>query len=74
MHFAAFAYVGESMSKPQLYFNNNLVKTLACSMPCSLRRPAHRLLLDLRDLRHARAHAITEDTPQRRSILMARAS
>jgi UDP-glucose-4-epimerase GalE len=28
MHFAAFAYVGESMTKPQLYFRNNLVNTL----------------------------------------------
>ncbi len=28
MHFAAFAYVGESMAKPQLYFRNNLVNSL----------------------------------------------
>jgi UDP-arabinose 4-epimerase len=28
MHFAAFAYVGESMSKPELYFRNNLVNSL----------------------------------------------
>jgi UDP-glucose-4-epimerase GalE len=28
MHFAAFAYVGESMTKPQLYFRNNVVNTL----------------------------------------------
>src|SRR6202051_996055 len=28
MHFAAFAYVGESMTKPGLYFRNNLVNTL----------------------------------------------
>ena len=28
MHFAAFAYVGESMEKPQLYFRNNVVNTL----------------------------------------------
>src|SRR5690349_23626895 len=28
MHFAAFAYVGESMTKPELYFNNNLVNTI----------------------------------------------
>jgi UDP-arabinose 4-epimerase len=28
MHFAAFAYVGESMEKPQLYFHNNVVNTL----------------------------------------------
>jgi UDP-glucose-4-epimerase GalE len=29
MHFAAFAYVGESMVKPQLYFRNNTVGTLS---------------------------------------------
>jgi UDP-arabinose 4-epimerase len=28
MHFAAFAYVGESMTKPGLYFRNNLVNTI----------------------------------------------
>jgi UDP-glucose-4-epimerase GalE len=29
IHFAAFAYVGESMTNPQLYFHNNVVNTLA---------------------------------------------
>ena len=28
LHFAAFAYVGESMRAPELYFRNNLVNTL----------------------------------------------
>src|SRR5579871_5041882 len=28
LHFAAFAYVGESMQRPELYFRNNFVKTL----------------------------------------------
>jgi UDP-glucose-4-epimerase GalE len=28
MHFAAFAYVGESMTKPDIYFRNNVVNTL----------------------------------------------
>jgi UDP-arabinose 4-epimerase len=28
LHFAAFAYVGESMQQPELYFHNNVVKTL----------------------------------------------
>jgi len=28
IHFAAFAYVGESMEQPQKYFNNNVVNTL----------------------------------------------
>jgi hypothetical protein len=29
MHFAAFAYVGESVSDPELYYQNNLGGTLA---------------------------------------------
>ena len=29
MHFAAFAYVGESMAKPERYFANNVVNSLA---------------------------------------------
>src|ERR1700688_4161996 len=28
IHFAAFAYVGESMTRPDLYFQNNVVNTL----------------------------------------------
>ena len=28
MHFAAYAYVGESMTKPELYFSNNVVNSL----------------------------------------------
>jgi UDP-arabinose 4-epimerase len=28
MHFAAFAYVGESMAKPEIYFGNNVVNSL----------------------------------------------
>ena len=29
MHFSAFAYVGESVEKPQMYFENNFVQTAA---------------------------------------------
>jgi UDP-glucose-4-epimerase GalE len=29
MHFAAFAYVGESVSEPELYYRNNIVGTLS---------------------------------------------
>lgn len=28
MHFAAYAYVGESVTKPQIYYHNNVVKTI----------------------------------------------
>jgi UDP-arabinose 4-epimerase len=28
MHFAAFAYVGESMTRPEIYFENNVAKSL----------------------------------------------
>ncbi len=58
MHFAAFAYVGESMTKPELYFRNNVVNTLGAARRDAARRGAtYRLLLDLRHLRHAGAHA-----------------
>ncbi|MEJ7699956.1 MAG: GDP-mannose 4,6-dehydratase [Pyrinomonadaceae bacterium] len=28
MHFSAFAFVGESVEKPQIYYQNNFVETL----------------------------------------------
>jgi len=28
MHFAAFAYVGESVKRPDMYYNNNVANTL----------------------------------------------
>ena len=58
MHFAAFAYVGESVEKPEKYFQNNVVNTLGDARSDARDRgEADRLLLDLRDLRPARADA-----------------
>jgi UDP-arabinose 4-epimerase len=48
IHFAAFAYVGESMQAPELYFGNNVVKTLDV---LDVMREEDRLLLQLRNLR-----------------------
>src|SRR5262249_36611120 len=36
VHFAAFAYVGESVAEPARYYENNVVKTVA--LLCALRR------------------------------------
>jgi UDP-glucose-4-epimerase GalE len=41
MHFAAYAYVGESMTKPELYFSNNVVNSLnllEAMRECGVRR------------------------------------
>ena len=41
MHFAAYAYVGESMTKPELYFRNNVVNSLGlleCLNEAGIRR------------------------------------
>jgi len=69
MHFAAFAYVGESMRQAAALFQQNTLKTLACSMPCSPPAPH---IVSPRPARPTarRAHAITEDTRSARSILM----
>ncbi len=54
MHFAAFAYVGESVKQPELYFRNNVTNSLALfEAMLDAKRQAHRLLLDLRHLRRA---------------------
>src|SRR5258708_38930756 len=41
IHFAAFAYVGESMEKPQLYFHNNGVNTLTLLDAMLAAKPRH---------------------------------
>jgi UDP-arabinose 4-epimerase len=66
MHFAAFAYVGESGTDPALYYRNNVGGTL--TLLDAMREAgvdAYRLFVDLRDLRNARHVPITETTPQR---------
>ena len=64
MHFAAYAYVGESVSDPALYYRNNLVRQpVAARGDAGSGRRRDRLLLDLRDLRHPRRRA----DPRRRA-------
>ena len=58
MHFAAFAYVGESVEQPELYFRNNVVNSLGLlEAMLDAGVQAHRLLLDLRHLWRARDDA-----------------
>ena len=55
MHFAAFAYVGESVADPAIYYRNNVVGTL--SLLDAMREAGVErigLFLDLCHLRHAR--------------------
>jgi UDP-glucose 4-epimerase len=58
MHFAAYAYVGESVEQPLLYYGNNfsgtavLLQTVGGSSSRS-----HSFLIELRHLRHTRARA-----------------
>jgi UDP-glucose 4-epimerase len=54
MHFAAFAYVGESVENPLLYYRNNVSGTTALLEAIS-RNTTLRVLLDLRDLWHSAA-------------------
>ena len=64
MHFAAFAYVPESVADPALYYRNNLA-----GQPRSARRDARgprrspRVLLQLRCLRHTGQRADPRTTP-----------
>ena len=56
MHFAAFAYVGESVTDPAKYYHNNVVGTLSLTGSHARRgRLADRLLEHLRHVRRAGA-------------------
>ena len=58
IHFAAFAYVGESMKRPVLYFENNVTKSLALlDAEPRLGCAARRFLFKLRNLWYASADA-----------------
>ena len=68
MHFAAFCYVGESVTDPLKYYLNNVGRApCTCSRRCWQRREAVRLFLDLRDLRRSRRLPMAE-TSRRRPI------
>jgi UDP-glucose-4-epimerase GalE len=66
MHFAAFAYVGESMTKPGLYFENNVTKSLVLldAMATARIRP---MVFSSTCATYGTPEAspITEDMPQR---------
>jgi UDP-arabinose 4-epimerase len=66
MHFAAFAYVGESMEKPQLYFRNNVVNTLAL-LDAMLAAGLRHIVFSSSCATYGTPARvpITEDTPQR---------
>ena len=62
MHFAAFAYVGESVTCPGLYYRNNFVGTLSLLDAMREAGVDNRFLLDLRDVRGSRRMPIRETT------------
>jgi len=66
IHFAAFAYVGESMEKPQLYFRNNVVNTLAL-LDAMLTAGLRHIVFSSSCATYGTPARvpITEDTPQR---------
>jgi UDP-arabinose 4-epimerase len=66
MHFAAFAYVGESMTKPELYFNNNVVNTIGLLDAMLAARVRH-IVFSSTCATYGTPDTvpITEDTPQR---------
>ena len=65
VHFAAFAYVGESMVKPELYFQNNVVKSLTLLDVMRRRRPICRFSSTCATYGTPDRMPITEETPQR---------
>jgi UDP-glucose-4-epimerase GalE len=66
MHFAAFAYVGESMAKPEIYFANNVVNSLGLLEAMRLAGVKHIVFSSTcATYGIPEAIPIREDTPQR---------
>lgn len=65
MHFAAFAYVGESMAKPERYFNNNVGGSLAL-LDAALEAGVRHVVFSSSCATYGTPQQlpITEDTPQ----------
>jgi UDP-glucose-4-epimerase GalE len=65
LHFAAFAYVGESIRQPRMYFHNNLVNTLTL-LDCMLDAGVGRIVFSSSCATYGTPEKIpiTEDTPQ----------
>ncbi len=73
--FRRVAYVGESVTGPELYYRNNVAGTLRCSTRCA--RPGSRRSSSRRPARFMASPQtvpIRETTPRRRSTRMARPS
>jgi UDP-arabinose 4-epimerase len=66
MHFAAFAYVGESMTKPEIYFRNNVVNTIGL-LDAMLAAGVRHIVFSSTCATYGTPDRvpITEDTPQR---------
>jgi UDP-glucose-4-epimerase GalE len=66
MHFAAYAYVGESIEKPEKYFHNNVVNSLGL-METMLEAGVKRIVFSSTCATYGLPEAmpIREDTPQR---------
>ncbi|MEI9986494.1 MAG: UDP-glucose 4-epimerase GalE [Aliidongia sp.] len=66
MHFAAFAYVGESMTKPEMYFENNVTKSLTLLDAMKTARIKHMVFSSTcATYGTPDMMPITEETPQR---------
>jgi len=65
MHFAAFAYVGESMANPERYFNNNVVGSLVL-LDAALEAGVRHVIFSSSCATYGTPERlpITEDTPQ----------
>lgn len=64
-HFAAYAYVGESVEKPDLYYDNNVARTLALLETVRSVRPVPFLFSSTcATYGHPRSHVIDETHPQ----------
>ena len=75
VHFAAYAYVGESVTDPAKYYQNNLVNTLNL-MECLRRHRVARFVFSSTCATYGTPHTvpITEDEPRSPSIRMGRPS
>ena len=74
LHFAALCYVGDSVREPERYHRVNVGGTRNLVHAAPRRGSRVRLLLDLCDLRRARALPLGEDHPQRPIVPTARPS
>ena len=65
MHFAAFAYVGESVKQPEKYFHNNVTKSLLSQFHCGIRSAPRGFSSSCATYGTPSRIPIAEDAPQR---------